>query len=202
MVSLLALLDMSSAFDTVDHVILLQRLSTEFGVNGPALLWVKSYLSDRSQSVKCGDKNSAPRTVCSGVPQGSVLGPLFFLIYTADLQRIINDEGLAGYFYADDSQIRHSDFPAHSVAMRAKMESCVAVIDACISQNRLILNPAKTELMWCGTSNQCKLVDKSVFVLGGANIPPVTTVKLLGVQLDSDLSMSSHVDNKIRSCFY
>jgi hypothetical protein len=123
-------------------------------------------------------------------------------MYTAGLQSIITRDGLSGYFYADDSQVRHSDHPQHSESMKIKIKNCIKSIDNWMASNRLKLNPVKTELMWCGSAHQCKSVTTSPFKLGGASISPVTTVRLLGVQLDSDLSMSSQVSSTIRSCFY
>ena len=201
-VSILALLDLSAAFDTVDHEILLNRLSCEFGLYGNVLQWLRSYLTDRQQSVRCSGKVSAPRTLLCGVPQGSVLGPLLFLMYTAGLQHIICNNGFSGYFYADDSQLRASDYPCNSSAMRNKVEKCVESVEQWMGINRLKLNPAKTELMWCGTRHQCGMIDTTPFNLGGVSISPVTTVRLLGVQIDGDLSMSGHVNSTIRSCFY
>jgi hypothetical protein len=162
-VSLLALLDLSAAFDTVDHVILLERLSIEFGLNGLVLQWFKSYLSDRYQMVKCSGGTSAARALSCGVPQGSVLGPLLFMVYTAGLQKVIEGEGLSGYFYADDSQVRYSDYARNSASIRQRMENCILSISNWMASNRLKINPDKTELMWCGTSQQCSLVDSCVF---------------------------------------
>ena len=81
-VSILSLLDLSAAFDTIDHVILSQRLSSTFGCTGTALGWFQSYLSNRTQSVFVNDIQSAPSNLKYGVPQGSVLGPILFTMYT------------------------------------------------------------------------------------------------------------------------
>src|ERR1700743_2686279 len=82
-ISLIALLDLSAAFDTVDYDIMFHRLSSDFGVSGVALDWIKSYLTGRKQSVRCDDTVSSASSLICGVPQGSVLGPLLFLLYTA-----------------------------------------------------------------------------------------------------------------------
>ena len=84
-VTALTLLDLSAAFDTIDHVILLDRLQNWFGITGMALNWVSSYLSERTQQIKLGDTLSSRVNLPFGVPQGSVLGPLLFTLYTTPL---------------------------------------------------------------------------------------------------------------------
>jgi len=91
--SILALLDLSAAFDTVDHDILLQRLQTSFGVVSVACDWFRSYLTVRVQCVRRGSSKSATVVLRFGLPQSSVLGPLLFILYTADLITLIEDFG-------------------------------------------------------------------------------------------------------------
>jgi len=92
--SMLTLLDLSSAFDTVDHPILLCRLKISYGLNGVVHLWISSYIANRTQYVRCPGSRSIPLPVLCGVPQGSVLGPLLFLLYTADLVQLVESFGL------------------------------------------------------------------------------------------------------------
>ena len=100
-VTLLGLLDMSAAFDTVDFNILLERLSTTYGIRGQVLAWLKSFLSDRSQIVSFfGQCSSTTKLIC-GVPQGSVLGPLLFVLYAADVANIAQNHGVNVH---DDTQ--------------------------------------------------------------------------------------------------
>ena len=102
---ILLLLDLSSAFDTVDHLILLSRLSHRFGIKGNALAWFDSYLKSRKQFVQIEDCQSSQRCLAHGVPQGSVLGPLLYLLYTSPIADIINFLSLQYHLYADDSQL-------------------------------------------------------------------------------------------------
>ena len=94
---MLLLLDLSVAFDTIDHEILLQRLRVSGGVCGTALAWFRSYLSGRTHSVKIHNATSKPRLLSYGVPQGSVLGPLMFTLYSAPIASIVRRHGLIGY---------------------------------------------------------------------------------------------------------
>ena len=103
-VSLLGLSDISAVFDCVDHTILMQRLGKTFGITGDALQWIRSFLSDRTQQVSYGVVLSALWHLISGVPQGSVLGPFLFLLYKAELFKVIAEHGLMAHSYADGAQ--------------------------------------------------------------------------------------------------
>ncbi|PVD20251.1 hypothetical protein C0Q70_20748 [Pomacea canaliculata] len=107
---LLVLLDLSSAFDTINHRLLLQRLSSEAGIHGAALQWIDSYLAERSQRVIVGSASSEAVPLVCGVPQGSVLGPFLFSVYTSQLGRVIERFQMGRQFFADDTQILNS-FP-------------------------------------------------------------------------------------------
>ena len=113
-IGLLGLLDMSAAFDTVDHEILLLRLESTFGISETALAWLRSFLSGRTQQVVFNGGQSLLNTVTTGVPQGSVLGPLLFLLYTADIPLIAGQFGLGVHCYADDGQLYIFDRAGHS----------------------------------------------------------------------------------------
>ena len=107
--SALTLLDLSAALDTIDHALLLGRLSLEYGLSGSVLKWVTSYLTNRRESVKIHDTLSSERQLLYGVPQGSVLGPVLFTLYTAPLSKIISAfSSLSHHLYADDTNIPRS----------------------------------------------------------------------------------------------
>jgi len=201
-ISLIAMLDLSAAFDCVDHDILLERLSCNFGLDQPVTAWLRSYLAERTQLVKCHNDLSTIRVVHSGVPQGSVLGPLLFLLYTAELLKIIEAHGLSAHGYADDTQAYGSCLPSRTPALRSSMLRCIDDVTAWTASNRLKLNPDKTEFMWCATARMQHHIDPAPFVIGSASIEPQNKVQLLGVMLDSDLSMRSHVSRTVSSCFY
>ena len=118
--ALLTLLDLSAAFDTVDHEILLKRLSTTFGINSVALQWFRSYMADRTQSVHLGSDFTSPRPVTCGVPQGSVLGPILFSLYTADIGKLIISLSLQHHCYADETQLYESCRPDDRPALKAR----------------------------------------------------------------------------------
>ena len=101
----LFLADLSAAFDTVNHSLLLSRLENSFGIMGTVLQWFHSYLSGRSQFVEINDTKSSVRDLTVGVPQGSVLGPILYLLYTAPLAEIIRSHGVDYHFYSDDTQL-------------------------------------------------------------------------------------------------
>ena len=103
--AILVLLDLSAAFDTIDHHLLLQRLREELHIHGAALDWIQSYLSDREQCVVVSDAVSEPRPLTIGVPQGSVIGPLLFTLYMTPLRKILQKYNIFRHAYADDTQL-------------------------------------------------------------------------------------------------
>ena len=147
---ILLLLDLSAAFDTVDHKILLQRLSCRFGINGKALCWFKSYLENRKQVVNVNGAISCSKVLRCGVPQGSVLGPLLYVLYTSPLGNIVRNHDLSCHFYAHDTQL-YCSFKLHDqVASVQVIESCLNDIDEWMLVNMLKLNRDKTELLVIG----------------------------------------------------
>jgi len=127
---ILVLLDLSAAFDTIDHNILLKRMEKRCGIKGTALKFIKSYLSERKQKVVIGEKESSKKEVKYGVPQGSVLGPILFQIYMAPLGDLIKEHGLEYHIYADDTQLYIAFSPLDKVSSdraKLKMEECITI---------------------------------------------------------------------------
>ena len=152
-VTALTLLDLSAAFGTIDHNTLTNRLAEWYGVSGMALAWFKSYLCGRHQQIKIDKSFSDSSLLEHGVPQGSVLGPLLFSLYTAPLSTIISSYGLSHHLYADDTQIFISltgDTANESLKM---LQGCITGVSAWMAQSKLKLNPSKTEFLLSGTKS-------------------------------------------------
>ena len=147
----LVLLDLSAAFDTIDHEKLLHRLETRFGINGTALDWFRSYLSNRSQAVRINNSSSKKMYLNFGVPQGSVLGPILFTLHVAPVADIANKHGVSHMLYADDTQL-YVEFNKSSMAASLQhLELCIDGIKSWMSQNILKLNEDKTEVIVFGS---------------------------------------------------
>jgi hypothetical protein len=202
-VSLLCMLDMSAAFDTVDHDILVDRLRKSFGVQGRALAWIKSFLQCRTQSVRIAGQESRRSSLACGVPQGSVLGPILFLIYCADVIAIARRHGLGVHSYADDTQLYfHADPEATNEEIQ-RLVACVDELSRWMCANRLKLNTDKTQFIWLGTPHQLSnaLLCRSIR-LGGVDIVISTEATCLGVVLDSRLTFAPHVRRLSGKCFF
>ncbi|GFR61971.1 reverse transcriptase-like protein [Elysia marginata] len=122
---MLVLLDLSAAFDTIDQDCLLHRLQKQFVIKGVALKWLPSYMSERSQAVQINPTAVSSSTCLQfGVPQGSVLGPVLFTLYTAPLSDIIKAHGMAFHLYADDTQFYMSAKPGEELSTISSMHTC------------------------------------------------------------------------------
>ena len=148
-----------------------------------------------------GGKRSATSRVSSGVPQ-SVLGPVLFLLYTADVLQITQRHGLKSHSYADDIQLYCSGKGATGQTMHARMVACIEEISGWMTANRLKLNTDKTQFIWHGTRVQLMKVDINSIKLDGFNIPVSTEVRCLGVVLDGELTFVSHTRQLSRNRFF
>ena len=201
--TLLVSLDLSAAFDTIDHLTLLSRLETGFGVSGSALNWIRSYLVDRVQHVVVGQAKSGGTSLSTGVPQGSVLGPLLFSTFTSPVGHIISSMGIHHQQYADDTQLFISLTSHDQHVSVACLERCLSRLNEWFCVNGLALNPDKSEAIWLSTYQRSRTLPphKSVDV-AGTRVQTTDTLKTLGVTLDSRLTFQHHVSSICKSCFF
>ena len=204
-VTLLVLLDLSAAFDTVRHGTLLNRLKSRFGVDGKALEWFASYLADRTQRVTVNDGLLSAFPLRQGVPQGSCLGPLLFTVYTSKLFDIVSKHLPSVHCYADDTQL----YLAFSFDVQGEDEAALNAIRDCIHdlrnwmiEDRLMLNDDKTELMLIGTRQQLQKVNLNDITVGDTVVEAKSVARNLGSWFDRNLDMSSHISKQCASAFY
>jgi len=200
--TLLIGLDLSAAFDTIDKSTLIARLRRSFGIDGLALDWISSYLADRSQHVRVGSSRSPPSVCVHGVPQGSVLGPILFSLYIAPVANIISAFNVSHHQYADDTQLYialdHSD-----PNVTCNLTLCTSAVCRWFLLNGLCLNPNKSEAILLGTPAATKRSDNPTTVnIAGAVIPVSSTLKSLGITLDSQLTFRQHINDVCKISYF
>ena len=199
----LVLIDLSAAFDTVDHNKLINILSKQLKIRGTALKWFRSYLTRRSQQVIIDNHLSEPLELQFGVPQGSVLGPILFNIYITSLASVFCNAGFQTLSYADDN----SGYQAFSLSsanniLNTSVPQLLNDISVWMHNYYLQLNEDKTKIIVFGSKFfKNNLSIDHVTTSNGEIISIVNKVKYLGVHLDDHLSMKEHI-NKITSQCY
>ena len=198
----LVLLDLSAAFDTLNYNILLSRLRNRFGITGLAIKWITSYLSDRNQYVKIGELRSHTTRLTTGVPQGSILGPILFTLYMSPVSEIPKRHGLSSLLYADDTQLylsfHHSEY-CQSVNI---IQKCLSDIKNWMSDNFLMLNQDKTEVLLIGSAHFLKILASISIPFCDITIKSSDQVKNLGCILDSNMKMDKFVSQKCQSAMF
>jgi hypothetical protein len=198
-------LDMSAAFDTVDHEILLRRMKSDFSVNGTCLQWFRSYLSDRTHRVVLGESSSVSLHCPYGVPQGSVLGPILFSIYTSPLHDIITQHGCKVVMYADDIAIFITFDQENSRDQLRRLQEAIDAVSVWLHSNLLQLNGDKTEFIIFAKNNNmttlAPLVNGQINVDGHILVPSAS-IKYLGVILDNNLTMKPHISETARTSMW
>ena len=195
------IIDLSAAFDTVDHTVLLNILQSKFHITGSALSWFKSFLSGRTQRVKIGDSLSSSLTILFGVPQGSILGPLLFNLYCSSLPEAFSCAGFNSMGYADDN-LGFRVFPAFSKlsTLFTDVPSCLSSISHWTNTHFLKLNKTKTHVMVFGNKSFKQSVNLSGCLNSSGSLLPLShSTKLLGAHLDDTLSFNLHVSKTVSS---
>ena len=204
-VAALVLLDLSAAFDTIDHFILIERLEHTHGISGDALKWMASYLRERNQQVIIGDGASADVLLEYGVPQESVLGPKLYSLYTRPLGDVIRHHQLDVYFYADDTQLYVSSMnndPEERSTAVARLNDCIKYVRTWLTQNMLKLNDEKTKVILFTSKHGLKSLPNIAVSVGGQQQLHSSSVRDLGVIYDQHLSMTQHVNSVCRTGYY
>ena len=193
----LTYIDLSAAFDTVDHGILLNVLQNKFGISGKALSWFKSYLQPRFCRVNIHDANSEDKELKFLVPQGSCAGPVLYSAYASTLQEVVP---LDLHGYADNHGLKTNFFPVPEYEAKAiaDTEKCLTDIKTWMDQNRLCMNNAKTKFILFGSRQQLKKCLTKNLSANGEEISQSKCIKYLGTWMDQELSFRQHIMNKCR----
>ena len=165
--------------------------------------WFTSYLSGRLQHVQHSGRSSATTILSYGVPQGSVLGPILFILYAAYVTKNIQKFGLPHHLFADDSQIYGFCQPSavDKARLRDALTACISEIASLMKSNRLQFNSFKTKLIWFSSSRQLNQLDSGPFLVCSDLVQPTDEARDLGLQLDNSLTLVPHITKVVRTCF-
>ena len=197
------MLDLSAAFDVIDHHILYERLEYSYGIRDDALSWFQSYLTGRSQCVAIGSRTSSAKYLTFGVPQGSVLGPRKYCLYSKPIGEICCRHNMLYHCYADDTQVYMVIRPSDSWEnISTKLESCLADICSWMSANKLKLIQDKTELIVFSSKQNPESRQAFILKVGACTVKAASAVKNLGVFFDSSLTMEKQVNAVSKVCYH
>ena len=195
-------LDLSAAFDTVNHSILLEVMENYFGITDIALGWILSYLKNRKFSVHIDSFTSYTKTIHFSVPQGSILGPTLFNCYVSTLMEIIPETGDNFVSeYADDHPLINTFHPENK-DISPKLVSNIACIKDWMGRNQLKMNGAKTEFIVFGFRHQVQRNSLKSLNIENTIIKAKSFIKFLGAHLDESLNMKTHIANRTKNALY
>ena len=191
------MVDLSAAFDMVDHQLQLEKLQL-LGLEGGALQWMKSYLTARSQSVIVDGCMSPPLYVECGVPQGSILGPLLYIIFTNDVPDLVHDHSVSYKNQQNScaecgSTVCYVDDATYPDQLSTILSAQYSIISKYMISNKLVINDDKTHLVVMAKQGQGGARDRVVLQAGAHSIQPVRTEKLLGCHISQDLKWKEHL---------
>ena len=204
-----AVIDLSAAFDMVDHNILIDLLHETFGIGDTALRWFQSYLENRYCKVKIGKDYSEKKSLSFSVPQGSCAGPVLYLSYAASISDVVSDVSdeedprpISIIGFADDHAMMKSIIPT----LEDDEEACIANIQACLSKvkewmdsMRLKMNEGKTEFIIIGSSHQIAKCSMTHLKVNNVEVQRSSVIKYLGTHMDEKLSFKEHITAKCRT---
>ena len=196
---ILVLLDLSAAFDTVVHELLLNDLRA-IGVVGEALEYLESYLQGREYCVQIGNCFSSQVALTTGVPQGSVLGPILFCIYTIGLSEVLRRNGVQFRLFADDTQLYFAITDLDDTM--EKISDVLRCIKEWMDCKHLKLNESKTEYMLVGKKENLRYMDIGNIFINGSQIQIAESVRDLGVLLDCNLNFDCQIKNVLKTTGY
>ena len=201
--TVLVMLDLSAAFDVIDHKIIFQRLEYSYGISGPALAWIRSYLTIELGVLRLDLFFPNGMHLKYGVPQGSVSGPILYCLFSKPIGEICRQHDMDYHCYADDTQVYLVIEPLDKwTDISSRIEVCLADISDWMRSNLLKLNQDKTELIvfapkhWIKDFSDCRLS------FDGAVVINVSCVRNLGILFDKTLSIEKQVSATSKSCFY
>ena len=197
--TILVMIDLSSAFDTINYSILLSRLELRYGITSVVLEWFRSYVYGRVQRINIDGRFSPPHHLTTGVPQGSVLGPLLFSLYVQPLGGIIREHSIQFHYYADNLQL-YAHFGLNKSSLEStifRMQDCICNVQSWFSNNKLKMNPDKTLFIAFVPPYYNTLVDNININIGSSYINVVSSVTNHGVRLDRNLKMTAHTSHHL-----
>ena len=195
--TLACFVDFSKAFDTINHLTFLQKIK-HLGFDANVCEWFKNYLENRSQTVLVNNRLSDPMSITTGVPQGSIIGPLAFLLYINDISDVF--EHCQVLLYADDTVLLNSNFDLGIAS--SELQRDLTSMNKWCAQNKLTINTRKTKVMCFGSKNQLKKIHKPDILLNGSRLSYVDSFKYLGITLDPQLNYDLYLSNVLQKVTY
>ena len=199
--NILILLDLTAAFDTINHSILLSRLQTSLNITGSALSWLKSYLTDRHQFIHINNCSSSTVPLPQGIPQGSVLGPLLFILYLLPIGSIIHRHGLRFHCYADNIQIYISTKSITPVT-HSTLTNCLTELKSWLQTNFLQLNCDKSEIILIGPKSLATSTQNFSLSIDNTTLSPSPFIRNLGIIFDNNLSFEHYISRLTQTAFF
>lgn len=194
--TVLILIDLSAAFDTIDHSILFNLLENKLKIQNGALNWLKSFLTNRKQCTRIGNSNSPKTEIRYGVPQGTILGPKIFSLYMLPLYEIFKCRNVRFHSYADDTQFYLETSNEDIETTKTEIKTIIETLKHWLDMNKLKMNPEKTELIVLGSN------EKLTIEIDNKTITSSKNTKNLGVIFDQKLSFESHINKVCSQCYF